>query len=117
MEREHEELVEDEHSKAGHLDLIFRQGKELGLSVDDVLNAQPLPTTKAAIYAWFCIARNRQWQEAISASIIAAPTNVDPLLVDIVGGKFSLPTFTRDIYLAFAETPLTPASAYTTPVV
>ena len=50
MEHEHEELVEDEHSKAGHLDLIFRQGKELGLSVDDVLNAQPLPTTKAAIY-------------------------------------------------------------------
>jgi len=29
MEHEHEELVEDEHSKAGHLDLIFRQGKEL----------------------------------------------------------------------------------------
>ena len=31
MEHEHEELVEDEHSKAGHLDLIFRQGRELGL--------------------------------------------------------------------------------------
>ena len=31
MEHEHEELVEDEHSKAGHLDLIFRQGKEVGL--------------------------------------------------------------------------------------
>ena len=49
MEHEYEELVEDEHSKHGHLDLIFRQGKEVGLSVSDVLQAQPLPTTKAAI--------------------------------------------------------------------
>ena len=42
MEHEHEELVEDEHSKAGHLDLIFRQGKELGLSVEQVLEAGAL---------------------------------------------------------------------------
>ena len=40
MEHEHEELVEDEHSKAGHLDLIFRQGKELGLSVEQVLEGR-----------------------------------------------------------------------------
>ena len=40
MEHEHEELVEDEHSKAGHLDLIFRQGRELGLSVDAVYAAK-----------------------------------------------------------------------------
>ena len=52
-------MIEDEHSKHGHLDLIFRQGKELGLSVDDILKAEPLPTTKAAIYAWFWLARNR----------------------------------------------------------
>ena len=83
MEHEHEELVEDEHSKAGHLDLIFRQGKELGLSVDDVLKAEPLPTTKAAIYGWFWIARNRPWQEAIAASTIAEWTNDDRLLGDI----------------------------------
>ena len=37
MSHEYEELVEDEHSKHGHLDLIFRQGKEVGLSVDDIL--------------------------------------------------------------------------------
>ena len=87
MEHEHEELVEDEHSKAGHLDLIFRQGKELGLSVDEVLNAEPLPTTKAAIYGWFWIARNRPWQEAIAASTIAEWTNDDRLLGDIGGGN------------------------------
>jgi len=83
----HTWLVEDEHSKAGHLDLIFRQGKELGLSVDDVLKAEPLPTTKAAIYGWFWIARNRPWQEAIAASTIAEWTNDDRLLGDIGGGN------------------------------
>ena len=31
MAHEYEELIEDEHSKHGHLDLIFRQGKEVGL--------------------------------------------------------------------------------------
>lgn len=85
MEHEHEELIEDEHSKAGHLDLIFRQGKEIGLSVDDIMTAQPLPTTKAAIYGWFWIARHRPWQEAIAASTIAEWINDDRLLGDLGG--------------------------------
>ena len=89
LEHEHEELVEDEHSKAGHLDLIFRQGKEVGLSIDDILNAEPLPTTKAATYAWFWLARHHSWQEAIAASTIAEWTNDDRLLGDIGGGNCS----------------------------
>jgi pyrroloquinoline quinone (PQQ) biosynthesis protein C len=87
MEHEHEELVEDEHSKHGHLDLIFRQGREVGLSSEDILQAAPLPTTLAAIYAWSWIARNRTWQEAIAASTIAEWTNDDRLLGDIGGGN------------------------------
>ncbi len=83
MAHEYEELIVDEHSKAGHLDLIFRQGKELGLSVEQILNIEPLPTTKAAIYGWFWIARHRPWQEAIAASTIAEWTNDDRLLGDI----------------------------------
>ena len=50
MSHEYEELVEDERSKTGHMDLIVGQGKEVGLSADDVMNAEPLPTTKAATY-------------------------------------------------------------------
>jgi pyrroloquinoline quinone (PQQ) biosynthesis protein C len=87
MEHEHEELVEDEHSKHGHLDLIFRQGKEVGLGVEDIVQAQPLPTTKAATYAWRWIAQNRPWQESIAASTIAEWTNDDRLLGDIGGGN------------------------------
>ena len=89
LAHEYEELVEDEHSKTGHMDLIVRQGKEVGLSADDVMNAAPLPTTKAAMYAWFWIARTRAWQEAIAASTIAEWTNDDRLLGDIGGGAHS----------------------------
>jgi pyrroloquinoline quinone (PQQ) biosynthesis protein C len=87
MSHEYEELIEDEHSKAGHLDLIFRQGKEVGLTVEEILNAEALPTTKAAVYGWFWIARHRPWQEAIAASTIAEWTNDDRLLGDIGGGN------------------------------
>ena len=89
LAHEYEELVEDEHSKAGHLDLIFRQGKEVGLSAQEILKAEALPTTKAAIYGWFWIARHRPWQEAIAASTIAEWTNDDRLLGDLGGGNCS----------------------------
>jgi pyrroloquinoline quinone (PQQ) biosynthesis protein C len=84
---EYEELVEDEHSKKGHIDLILRQGKEVGLTEENVLRAEPLPTTKAAIYSWWWIARHRAWQEALAASTIAEWTNDDRLLGDLGGGN------------------------------
>jgi len=87
MSHEYEELIEDEHSKHGHLDLIFRQGKEIGLSVEDILAAEPLPTTTAAVYAWWWLARTRAWQESVAASTIAEWTNDDRLLGDLGGGN------------------------------
>jgi pyrroloquinoline quinone (PQQ) biosynthesis protein C len=84
---EYEELVEDEHSKKGHLDLVLRQGKELGLSTEEILKAEALPTTKAAVYGWWWIARHRSWQEALAASTIAEWTNDDRLLGDLGGGN------------------------------
>ena len=107
MEHEHEELVEDEFSKAGHLDLIFRQGKELGLSADEVLKAEPLPTAKAAIYGWFWIARHRPWQEAVAASTIAEWTNDDRLLGDLGGGNCTrlYKIWKRDMNFSDAQMP------------
>ncbi len=87
LSHEYEELVEDDYSPVGHLDLIFRQGREVGLSEQEIIEAQPLPTTQAAIYAWWWIARNRPWQEALSASTIAEWTNDDRLLGEIGGGN------------------------------
>ena len=63
MSHEYEELVEDEYSDHGHLDLIFRQAREVGLSEQEVVDAEPLPTTRAAVFGWFWIARTRPWQE------------------------------------------------------
>jgi pyrroloquinoline quinone (PQQ) biosynthesis protein C len=107
MEHEYEELVEDEHSKHGHLDLILRQGKEVGLSVEDILQAEPLPTTKAALYGWFWIARHRPWQESIAASTIAEWTNDDRLLGDIGGGNCTrlYKIWKRDLRFADAQMP------------
>ena len=107
MSHEHEELVEDDYSQRGHLDLIFRQGKEIGLSVDDILNAEPLPTTKAAILAWFWIARHRPWQEGVTASTIAEWTNDDRLLGDIGGGNCTrlYKTWKRDLNLTDEQMP------------
>ncbi len=87
LSHEYEELVEDDYSPVGHLDLIFRQGRVVGLSEEEIIEAQPLPTTQAAIYAWWWIARNRPWQEALSASTIAEWTNDDRLLGEIGGGN------------------------------
>lgn len=87
LAHEYEELVEDEYSAVGHLDLVVRQGREVGLGEQELLNAEPLPTTKAAIYGWWWIARHRPWQEALAASTIAEWTNDDRLLGDIGGGN------------------------------
>ncbi|HWP57791.1 MAG TPA: iron-containing redox enzyme family protein [Candidatus Acidoferrales bacterium] len=87
LAHEYEELVEDEHSKKGHLDLIVRQGKEIGLSEEAILKAEPLPTTRAAVYGWWWLARHRPWQEALAASTIAEWTNDDRLLGDLGGGN------------------------------
>ena len=87
MSHEYEELVEDEYSDHGHLDLIFRQAREVGLSEQEVVDAEPLPTTRAAVYGWFWIARTRPWQEALAASTIAEWTNDDRLLGDLGGGN------------------------------
>jgi len=71
LAHEYEELVEDEHSAKGHVDLVVRQAQEVGMSEQQLYGAEPLPTTKAAIYGWWWLARHRPWQEAIAASTTA----------------------------------------------
>jgi len=52
LAHEYEEVIRDQHSEHGHLDLIIRQGKSIGLSAKDILEAKPIPSTTATLYAW-----------------------------------------------------------------
>ncbi len=45
LAHEYEEMIRDAHSEHGHLDLIIRQGKAIGLTAKDILEAKPIPST------------------------------------------------------------------------
>ena len=45
LQHEYGEVIKDEYTEHGHPDLIVRQGKALGLSPEEVLEVEPLPTT------------------------------------------------------------------------
>ena len=64
---EYEEMIRDQHSEHGHLDLIIRQGKCIGLSADDILNAKPIPSTTATLYAWGWMCKKKHWLEGLAA--------------------------------------------------
>ena len=86
LQHEYEELVEDDYSPAGHLDLIIRQGKIVGLSPDDFLRAKPLRTSLGTFYGWKWITRQRSWQEGLVAMMATEWVNDDRLLAEQGGG-------------------------------
>jgi pyrroloquinoline quinone (PQQ) biosynthesis protein C len=87
LEHEYEEAIKDEHSPTGHLDLVVRQGAVFGLSAEQILNPEPIPSSRAAFYAWGWIARHKPWTEAIAASTSSEGMNDDRLLRDLGGGS------------------------------
>jgi pyrroloquinoline quinone (PQQ) biosynthesis protein C len=104
---EFEEMVKDEYSDHGHLDLIFRQAKALGLSQDEVLSAPRLPITMAATNGWLWIAAHRPWQAALAASTSMELENDNRLLDDLGGGKSKrlLGMWQRDLGLRHEQMP------------
>ena len=87
LEHEYEEIIRDDFSQYGHLHLIIRQGQSVGLSPDDILNSQRLPTTMAALYAWGWMTRVKPWTESLAAMTITEWSNDDRLLGDLGGGQ------------------------------
>ena len=83
---EYEEMIRDSHSEHGHLDLIIRQGKAIGLTAGDILDAKPLPTTTATLYAWGWMTREKSWLEGLAAMTITEWNQDDRLLGDLGGG-------------------------------
>ena len=86
LQHEFGEVIKDQFSDYGHLDLIVRQAKKIAMSPEQVLSAKPIPTTIATLYAWGWITRVKSWIEGLSALTVTEWTNDDRLLGDIGGG-------------------------------
>jgi pyrroloquinoline quinone (PQQ) biosynthesis protein C len=89
LQHEYGEVIKDEYTEHGHMDLIIRQGKALGLTPQQVLEVEPLPTTQATLYAWAWITREKSWLEGLAALTITEWANDDRLLHDLGGGLSS----------------------------
>ena len=50
------------------MELIVRQGKALGLTPEEVMKVEPLPTTMATLYAWAWMTREKSWIEGLAVS-------------------------------------------------
>lgn len=87
LEHEYEEIIRDDFSEYGHLQLIIRQGQSVGLTAEDILNSEPLPTTLAVLYAWGWMTREKSWTESLAAMTITEWCNDDRLLADLGGGQ------------------------------
>ena len=86
LQHEFGEVIKDQYSEFGHLDLIVRQGKVIGLTPDDIVQAEPIATTFATLYAWAWITRAKSWIEGLAALTVTEWANDDRLLSDQGGG-------------------------------
>ena len=89
LQHEYGEVIKDEYAEHGHMELIIRQGKALGLTPKEVLEVEPLPTTRATLYAWAWMTREKSWLEGLAALTITEWANDDRLLHDLGGGLSS----------------------------
>jgi pyrroloquinoline quinone (PQQ) biosynthesis protein C len=87
LEHEYEEIIRDDYSDYGHLELIIRQGKSVGLAPGEIINAEPLPETRATLYAWSWMTSELPWTESLAALTITEWCNDDRLLADLGGGQ------------------------------
>ena len=87
LEHEYDEIIRDEFSEYGHLELIIKQGRSVGLKPEEILNAAPLPSTRAVLYAWSWMTREKSWIEGLAAMTVTEWCNDDRLLADLGGGQ------------------------------
>lgn len=107
LQHEYGEVVKDKYSEFGHLDLIIRQGKAVGLSQEEILNAMPLPKTRASLYAWAWMTRTKSWVEGLAALTVTEWGNDDRLLADQGGGHSTrmAKRWTEDLGLSWNDMP------------
>jgi pyrroloquinoline quinone (PQQ) biosynthesis protein C len=107
LQHEYGEVIKDDYSEHGHMELIIRQGKALGLTPAQVMEVEPLPTTQATLYAWAWMTREKSWVEGLAALTITEWANDDRLLHDFGGGLSSrmAKRWMDDLGLGWADMP------------
>lgn len=107
LQHEYGEVIRDEHTDHGHLELIVRQGKSIGLTAEEVLKVEPIPTTRVTLYAWAWMTRAKSWIEGLAALTVTEWTNDDRLLGDLGGGHSTRMArrWTEDLGLTMNEMP------------
>jgi pyrroloquinoline quinone (PQQ) biosynthesis protein C len=89
LQHEYGEVIKDNYTEHGHMELIVRQGKALDLTPEQVMNVEPLPSTMATLYAWAWMTREKSWLEGLASLTITEWANDDRLLQDVGGGLSS----------------------------
>lgn len=86
LRHEYEEVIKDDYTDQGHLELVIRQGKAVGMTPEEVRAVEPLPITRACLYAWAWMTREKSWIEGLAALTVTEWSNDDRLLADLGGG-------------------------------
>jgi len=77
---ETEEIIKDPRCDSDHYSLWVVHGKAVGLTVEEVINAEPLPTTRAALAGWIYLANYRPWVESLAGVSVLERINMDNIV-------------------------------------
>jgi pyrroloquinoline quinone (PQQ) biosynthesis protein C len=80
LRHEAEELIRDPRCDSDHYNLWVVHGKAVGLSAEEVINAEPLPTTRAALAGWIYLAFSRPWVQALGGVSVLERINMDSIV-------------------------------------
>jgi pyrroloquinoline quinone (PQQ) biosynthesis protein C len=72
---EEDELITDKREGEDHYSLIIRQARAIGVTRGEIEQAEPIPSVRAAQYAWLHLARNRSWLRAFTSSTMLERRN------------------------------------------
>jgi pyrroloquinoline quinone (PQQ) biosynthesis protein C len=86
LRHEYEEVIRDDYTDRGHLELVVRQAAAVGMTPEEVRAVEPLPITRACLYAWAWMTREKSWVEGMAALTVTEWSNDDRLLADQGGG-------------------------------
>ena len=85
-EHEGEELVRDPRVDTDHYTLITREAEALGLTAEDIENAELIPACVAACYGWLHLVKSSSWIEGFTMQGALEKRNSDAVMR---GGGFT----------------------------